>query len=144
MKSNFKMELSIKDRLRIKYTMVKEDLPIQMETSTKVNGSMVKLTTTAASPSSTKALSTTVSGTWIPCMERVSFYGTLENAPTKVISKVDKELVKEFTEKELKHIPEAFKTDNSMEMEHMSSITHNHTRKRTRWSMKEYSDITRS
>jgi hypothetical protein len=49
-----------------------------------------------------------------------------------VISKVDKELVKEFTEKELKHIPEVFKTDNSMEMEHMFSITHSHTRKRTR------------
>ena len=143
-KSNFKMELSIRDRLRTKNTMAKVDSLTQTETSTKVTGSTEKLTITAASLKSTKVLSTTENGTWMPCTDRESFNGTLENVLTKVISKMDKEQVKEFTERVLNVTLDLLKTDNSMEMVLMFSIIHNHSRKRTKWSMKEYFRITRS
>lgn len=91
-----------------------------------------------------KDLSTMESGTWMPCMDRVSFCGTLENVPMKVISKMDKEQVMEFTERALNVTLDKLKMDNFMEMVLMFSIIHSHMRKRTRWSMKEYFKITKS
>jgi len=143
-KLNFKMELSIRDRLPIKNTMAKEDSPILTVTSTKAIGSTEKLTLTVALLKFMKDLSTMESGTWMPCMERASFSGTLENVPMKVISKMDRELVKEFTERALNVTLDKLKMDNFMEMVLMFSIIHSHMRKRTRWSMKEYFKITKS
>jgi len=91
-----------------------------------------------------RALYTMENGIWMPCMEKESFYGTLENAPTKVNLRKDREQVKEFTKRELKPIQDRLKTDNSMEKVHMFSIIQSHMRKRIKLFTKESSRIIKS
>jgi CRISPR/Cas system CSM-associated protein Csm2 small subunit len=143
-KLNSKMELSIRDKLLTKNTMVKVDLLILTEIYTKVTGSMEKLILKVALLKFMRALYTMENGLWMPCMEKESFYGTLDNALTKVNSRKDKEQEKEFTKRELKPIQDKLKTDNSMEKVHMFSIIQSHLKKRIKLFTKEISRIIKS
>jgi len=115
-----------------------------MEIFTKVNGLTEKLMEMDALHKFMKDLSTTENGTWTPCMARAILNGTLENARTKATSKTDKELEKEFTKRELKHILDRLKTDNSMEKEDMFSIIQNHIKKKAKLCTKENLKIIKS
>jgi len=138
------MELSTRVKLKTKNTTVKVDLFILTEIFTKVTGSMERLILTVALLKFMRALYTMENGIWMPCMEKESFYGTLENAPTKVNLRKDREQVKEFTKRELKPIQDRLKTDNSMEKVHMFSIIQSHMRKRIKLFTKESSRIIKS
>jgi transcription initiation factor IIE alpha subunit len=76
-----------------------------------------------------KGHSMTESGTWTPCMAKESSNGTSENAHTRELSRMDREQVKEFTKRELKHILDRLRMVNSMEKVDTYSITPNQTKK---------------
>jgi hypothetical protein len=102
-KSDFKMVLCIKAKQPIKDTMVKVDLPTQMETFTKVTGLMEKPMVMDALLKFMTGLFMMENGTWMLCMDKESSNGISENANTKEILKMDKEQEMEFTKRELKH-----------------------------------------
>ena len=87
----------------IKDTMVKVDLPTQMETFTKVTGLMEKPMVMDALLKFMTGLFMMENGTWMLCMDKESSNGISENANTKEILKMDKEQEMEFTKRELKH-----------------------------------------
>jgi len=83
-------------------------------------------------------------GTWTPCTAKENFFGTLENALTMEILKMDKEQDTEFTQRELKLTLEKYKTANSMGKVDTFSTTQNHTRNKTKWFTKESLKIIKS
>lgn len=138
------MVLYTKAKPPIKDTMARVDLPTQMETFTKVNGLMEKLMVMDALLKFMTGLFMMENGTWMLCMEKESFSGISENANTKEILKMDKELEMEFTERELKHTPGKLKMGNFMEKDNTFSIIPNQTRRITKSSTKVNSKTIKS